>query len=85
MTRETGPSHFQRFLLAPLTTHVGDGTGVYQRKPPQSCFWMTINCFDGPQTRSTFTRSTVIPARRLSRTSIADEMRIEHTRRVLGE
>ena len=41
----------------------GDGTVCTIAKPPQSCFWMTIICFDGPQTRSICARSTVIPTR----------------------
>jgi hypothetical protein len=64
MTHEPGrptPS----FFVGPLTTR--DGTVCTNTKPPQSCFWVTIICFDKPQTRSTFNRSTVIPTRRVVR------------------
>ena len=48
--------------------------------PPQSCFWVTISCFDGPQARSIFARSTVIPL--AGQAAIADEHRRRNARGV---
>ena len=36
-----------KFFVGPLTTRVRDR--CTKAKPPQSCFWMTIICFDAPQ------------------------------------
>jgi hypothetical protein len=61
--RVMAPSHLlpmgflTKFFVGPLTSR--DGTVCTNANPQQSCFWMTIICFDEPQTRSIFARSTV--------------------------